>query len=126
MGFLDNFLTTKQEGIFSHWKVLDQMDQLEQLKADSFEKPVVIFKHSIRCGTSSMAQYMLQDKWDFKAEELDFYYLDIINNRPISNKIAEDYGVVHHSPQILVVKSGQVVFDTSHHKISVPVILDNI
>jgi len=49
---------------------------------------------------------------------LDFYYLDLLTYRPISNEIAEKFSVTHQSPQILVIKNGNAVFNNSHHSIS--------
>ena len=119
MSILDRFFkgddTFEQYG----WKVLTQAAQLEQIVKDSHQKPVVIFKHSVRCGISAMAKFNLEKDWDFTTENLDFYYLDIFAYRPISNLIAEKLGVVHQSPQLIVLKNGVPVFDTSHHLVNV-------
>ena len=118
MGFLDRMFSIQQEEIFNAWKVLDKMEQLDQIIEDSYKKPVVLFKHSIRCGTSAMIKHQLEGNWNLKAEDLDFYYLDLITYRPISNAIASQFNVLHQSPQILVIRNGQSVFDTSHHMIN--------
>ena len=118
MGFLDNFLKAQaplQEG----WKELQELKQLDQLIEDSHQKPVVIFKHSVSCGISAMAKHQLERDWDFDPADLDFYYLDLINNRAVSNQIAETLGVIHQSPQIILVHKGKEVYNTSHHMISV-------
>ena len=119
MSFLKNFFNAQNEGHNATWKVLDQLDQLDQIVKDSFQKPVVLFKHSISCGISGMSKHQLESDWDFTEEDLDFYYLDLINHRPVSNKIASLFDVIHQSPQIIVVKDGKAVFNTSHHQISV-------
>ncbi len=119
MSFLKNFFNAQNEEHNTKWKVLDKIEQLEQIKKDSHQKPVVLFKHSISCGISGMSKHKLESDWDFTAEDLDFYYLDLINYRPISNKIASLFDVIHQSPQIIVVKDGKAVFNTSHHQISV-------
>ena len=120
MGFLDNlFNQQKEEALKHNWKILNDEAQLEQLKQDSFHKPVVIFKHSIRCGISSMIKFNLESDWDFAEADMDFYYLDLINYRSVSNLVASDLGVGHQSPQVIVLKDGRATFDTSHHAISV-------
>ena len=66
-----------------------------------------------------MAYDRLKRSW--KAEETGHikpYYLDLISYREISNKIAEEYGVQHQSPQVIVVKNGEAVYDNSHMGIS--------
>jgi bacillithiol system protein YtxJ len=40
--------------------------------------------------------------------------VDVVKERPISNKLAELLTVRHESPQILVVKNGQCTYHTSH------------
>lgn len=101
-----------------NWKTLQEIDQIETIKNQSHDRAVAIFKHSTRCGISHMAKHQLERDWDFGAGELDFYYLDLIRHRPVSNAVSEKLGVVHQSPQIIVLKDGKVVYHTSHHMIS--------
>lgn len=102
------------------WESLTKLDQVDKLAELSFEKPVVVFKHSIRCGTSAMAKWQLEKDWDFREGELHFFYLDLIRFREVSNEIARRFGVIHQSPQIIVLHKGEVTYHTSHHMISVP------
>lgn len=126
MGFLDRFLGAQNESVATQWKTLNDKATLSQIIEQSKTKPVVIFKHSTRCGVSMMAKYQLEGNWNFKAEELDFYYLDILRHRDVSNEIAKQFGVTHHSPQIIMIKNGKAVFDTSHHMISNKAIKDSL
>jgi len=100
------------------WKKLESEKQLEQAIEDSYKKPIVLFKHSVTCGISSRAKYMLEDDWSFDPDSFDFYYLDLLAFRGISNAIADRLKVNHQSPQIVIVKDGQSVYDMSHHRIS--------
>lgn len=52
-------------------------------------------------------------------EGIDFYYLDLIANRNLSAKVAEVFNVEHESPQILLIKGGECVYDESHMGISI-------
>lgn len=121
---MDRFFGDYHEKIHENWKILDQTQQLEWIKSASFERPVGIFKHSVRCGTSAMVKYDLESNWIFSAEELEFYYLDLISFRPVSNLVAETFGVYHHSPQIILIKNGAAFFHTSHHMIRIERIQD--
>lgn len=112
----------ESESIASGWKVLDQTRQLEQLQEESHKKPVVIFKHSTRCGISAHAKFRLESEWSFTPEDLNFYYLDLITYRQVSNQVAETFQVTHQSPQIILLRGGKAIFDTSHHNISVGVL----
>ena len=98
------------------WNHLSDEEQLNEIISRSQHKPQVIFKHSSRCSISSVALQRLQ-----KAQQpdgLDFNFLDLLAHRPLSNKIAETFGVHHESPQILLIKDGRCVFDESHLGIS--------
>ena len=119
MSFLDRFRNTQKEEIHQDWKTLKELGQLDTIVEESFDKPVALFKHSISCGISAMAKYQLERDWDFEQDQLSLYYLDLINHRPVSNKIAEQFGVIHQSPQIILLKNGKVSYHTSHHAISV-------
>ncbi|MEM9824839.1 MAG: bacillithiol system redox-active protein YtxJ [Bacteroidota bacterium] len=119
MSFLKNFRGAQKEDIPMDWKVLNQESQLDQIITDSYQKPTVLFKHSTRCGISIGAKHRLESKWNFTSEDLDFYYLDLLNFRSISNAIAERLGIIHQSPQVIALKDGKVIYHTSHHQINV-------
>lgn len=119
MGFLDSLKKAKSSGTNTAWKVLTTEEQLNQLIADSHQKPVVIFKHSVSCGTSAMAKHGLEREWNFTDKDLDFYYLDLLAYRPISNKIAEVLSVTHQSPQVILISKGKAVYTTSHQAVSI-------
>lgn len=105
------------------WITLQSEEELDQIKQKSHTKPQVIFKHSTRCSISSMAKNRL-DK-SAQSEDLDFYYLDLLKYRPISSKIVEDFKVYHESPQILVIKNGECVYDESHSGIDMDSIVEH-
>src|SRR3954469_18584201 len=99
-----------------NWIELKNEDQINTIIEKSKERPQVIFKHSTRCSISSMAKGRLERSTP--PEEADFYYLDLISYRSISNKVAEEFKVYHESPQVLVIKNGQCTYDESHASIS--------
>jgi bacillithiol system protein YtxJ len=95
-----------------NWIDLNSMQQLADIKELSKTRPQVIFKHSTRCSISSMAKSRLERSE--RPDTGDFYYLDLIKHRSISDKIAEDFSVTHESPQVLVIKNTECVFEESH------------
>ncbi len=99
------------------WIPLTSIEELDVIKEKSKEKTQAIFKHSTRCGISSMVIKQLESEYDLDTNA-DLYYLDLLNYRPVSLKIAEKFGVAHQSPQLIVVKNGVVVYHDSHHSIS--------
>lgn len=109
------------------WKNLESKEQLDELLNKSSEKPVVIFKHSTRCSISSMALNRLQREWNKEEmKPVDFYYLDLISYRDISNKIAEKLNVDHQSPQLIIIKNGKATFHTSHMGVTYQELKNNI
>lgn len=106
------------------WIHLTDESQLEQIISKSQFKPQVIFKHSTRCSISSVALQRLQ-RAQVQAD-IDFYYLDLIANRKLSNKVADVCKVHHESPQVLLIKEGNCIFDESHLSISIDDILQHV
>lgn len=96
---------------------------MKQLISNSDVKPQVIFKHSTRCSISAVAFQRLQKAQ--QPEGIDFYYLDLLAHRPISNRISEVFRVHHESPQVLVIKEGKCIYDESHLGISMFDIVDS-
>ncbi|HOZ84922.1 MAG TPA: bacillithiol system redox-active protein YtxJ [Niabella sp.] len=103
------------------WLSLDGVPQLEEINAKSFVKPQLIFKHSTRCAISSVIKNRLS-KQPLPAH-IDFYYLDLIRYRSISNTISEKYKVLHESPQVLLISAGECIFDESHGSIYIEEII---
>ncbi|MES2412060.1 MAG: bacillithiol system redox-active protein YtxJ [Bacteroidota bacterium] len=100
------------------WKQLLNVLQLEELVAESEDKPVLIFKHSTRCGVSRMVLKKFENEYDLE-DAVAPYFLDLLAHRNLSNEIARLFGVGHESPQVLLIRNGKVVYDASHSDIDV-------
>jgi len=110
-----------------NWTKLESIRQLDEIKKISKEKPVAIFKHSISCPISAMALNRLEKSWepgDHKDSEI--YYLDLIRNRAVSNAVADVFGVVHQSPQVIIIRNEKAVYDESHMGISYESVTSNL
>ena len=101
-----------------NWTLLTDEQQLEEIVTLSKSKPVVIFKHSTRCSISRMALKQFEKEFDLE-DKMTPYFLDLLEYRTISNEIASIFGVMHQSPQILVIKNGISIYDASHGDIQV-------
>ena len=95
------------------WKPITDISQIEDILKNSTEIPVLIFKHSTRCGISRMVLKEFEQTFDLH-DKVVSYYLDLLTYREISNQIADIFGITHQSPQILVIKNGVCVYDASH------------
>lgn len=98
------------------WNALNTEEILDEVKVVSTTRPVILFKHSTRCSISSMAKNRVE-KIPNDTPAL-FYYLDLLNYRGLSNKIAEVYSLPHESPQVLLIVNGECVYEESHNGIN--------
>ncbi|NHN24378.1 bacillithiol system redox-active protein YtxJ [Flavobacterium jejuense] len=96
---------------------LTGIEEFETIDAISYEKSVVLFKHSTRCSISRFVLKRFDAEYDFSEEQMNWYLLDLLNYRDVSNEIARRYSIEHQSPQIIVVRNGKAVFNTSHDSI---------
>jgi bacillithiol system protein YtxJ len=111
-----------------NWIHIVSETQLQEAVARSREESVpavLIYKHSTRCSISLMTRRSLEQTWDLD-DNVPVYFLDLISFRTISNKIAEDFGVTHESPQVLLLKNGECIFHTSHGSIAIQPIKEKL
>ncbi|RYU92942.1 bacillithiol system redox-active protein YtxJ [Emticicia agri] len=101
-----------------NWQTINDEKQIEEIKQKSFENPVLVFKHSTSCSISSASLGRIERAWDKeKAGNIEPFYLDLLQYRSISNKIAKDFEVEHQSPQVLLIQNGECTYDASHFEI---------
>lgn len=100
------------------WIPLNNVAQLAHIEKKSAVKTQVIFKHSTRCGISSMVMKQFVDAYALTEKDLDLYYLDLLSHRDVSNEVGYKFQVMHESPQLLVIKNGEVVKYVSHGTIN--------
>ena len=102
-----------------NWNLLTAPGQLAEIDLESHSQAIMILKHSTSCSISSVALSRLERKWNAgDTQKLKPYYLDLLEYRAISNEIATRYGVVHESPQTLIIKNGGCVYAASHMEIN--------
>lgn len=117
--FKENANTSKEEiKETAKFYTLDKMEQFDEIDEISQTKLVVLFKHSTRCSISRMALKQFDAEFNYPEEKIDWYLLDLLNHRDLSNEIASRYNVMHQSPQIIVIRNGKAVFNESHDSIS--------
>ncbi|MDF4222099.1 bacillithiol system redox-active protein YtxJ [Maribacter sp. M208] len=122
MGIFGGLFGSKSEGESGSsnipWIPLNTVDQLGTIKEKSSSRPQVIFKHSTTCGISRMVLNMFKSSYSLQDGQMDLYFLDLLANRDVSNAVASKFGVMHQSPQLLIIKNGVVVIHDSHGAIS--------
>ena len=81
------------------------------------EDLVVIFKHSPICALSTRALPHIR-RFEEQCPEVPVYRVDVIRQRKLAGRIAEDLGVRHESPQVIVLIAGEPSWHASHRKVT--------
>lgn len=101
---------------------MDEITTLEELREridKTGEKPALIFKHSTACPISARANDRVGAYIASAADAgPDVILVKVIESRPVSNAVADTLGVVHQSPQIILVDKGKAVWSQSHNGIT--------
>ena len=100
------------------WQHLSRQDEFDSVLGESHDRPVLIFKHSTRCIISTMVLRSLEAQADRLNPLGAWYYLDLIAHRDYSNLIAQELGINHESPQLIILHSGKVIWHESHQGIT--------
>jgi bacillithiol system protein YtxJ len=97
---------------------LSSLDALDACLLASHDRPLFIFKHSTACPISAKAYGQVADYLQRRAaEDPDVHLVKVIEDRPVSDQIADQLQVPHKSPQLILVQHGRVLWSTSHYGI---------
>lgn len=77
------------------------------------EPLAVVYKHSPICPTSGIAYEEIRSLRRLQ-QDVPVYLVDVIHSRPLSRYIAERVGVVHASPQVIILCDGVPTWHGSH------------
>lgn len=102
-----------------------RMSQIRQVRtaADMEEvlaspEPVLLFKHSTACSTSARAYQHLQEYLKHPQAGIAVALVRVIEERPLSRAFADRLGVLHESPQAILIRDGRAVWHASHRAIN--------
>jgi bacillithiol system protein YtxJ len=102
---------------------LEHEQDFERLIQQSYQAPAFLLKHSTRCPISRAA---LRECERFHQEhpDVEMWRVLVIENKPLSTEIARATGVMHQSPQLLLLSHGQVTWHVSHWAITEKAMVD--
>ncbi|WP_425441983.1 bacillithiol system redox-active protein YtxJ [Sediminibacillus massiliensis] len=103
--------------------VIQTKEEFEQVK-NQYES-FILMKHSLTCPISAEAKREFE-LFSEEATDVPLFVLYVQKARELSNHIAETYDVKHESPQVLVFKNNQVVWNESHGNITKKNLLQQI
>jgi bacillithiol system protein YtxJ len=102
--------------VSEQWVRPESKEDLDQIFSKA-GRISAIFKHSSACGTSAFVLRSLEKNLSEFSENVDFYIIEVRSQRNLSNYIAEKTGVRHESPQLILLKDGEMLWNASHSAI---------
>jgi thioredoxin 1 len=91
--------------------LLNSIKKLDDLVARSHNGPVVIFKHSSSCGISAAVHRQMTEL------DAEVNIVIVQEARDVSDEIEQRTGIRHQSPQAMVIRNGEAVYQASHYSI---------
>lgn len=85
----------------------------EEADAAFGEEVALLYKHSARCPISLVAHEEVA-RFARAHPEVPVYLVDVIFGRPVSAYLARRTGIVHRSPQAILLRWGEPSWDASH------------
>ncbi|GGE20020.1 hypothetical protein GCM10011571_22460 [Marinithermofilum abyssi] len=109
----------------AQWRELTSLQDWKEVLEQSGDRPVLVFKHSTQCPVSAKAWEESQAYTNGEPrQDVSYVWVKVIEHRDVSNQIAQDLDVRHQSPQAILIKNGQQVWNTSHWHIKQEVLKD--
>ena len=121
MGLFNKILGSKvkeEKETNVNWIPLNSLEQIKTIKELSKSETILVFKHSTRCGISSMVIKRFENLFDSSMNNIKVYYLDLLNFRAISDEVGYSFQVQHQSPQLLIIRNEVAVLNVSHYDIT--------
>jgi bacillithiol system protein YtxJ len=84
------------------------------MKEKTLPAHCLVYKHSTTCGISVTAAR------EVRAMETDLpiYWINVREQRDLSNWVAETYDVTHESPQLILIRDGKPEKVWSHYEVN--------
>ncbi len=94
--------------------------------AEALAAPAALLvKYSLSCSISRAAMKQIEEVVR-REPDLPIYMLNVNAARAVSDEAEERLGVEHHSPQAILVKHGEAVWNASHHGVRAREILTRL
>jgi bacillithiol system protein YtxJ len=97
---------------------LHRIDEFDALLRASDRHPLVLFKHSHTCGVSAEALDELVEHLSRKQYDATYAIVTVQTHRSVSNAVAQQLGVRHETPQVLLIRNGRVVWSATHFRVT--------
>lgn len=79
----------------------------------------IIFKHSSRCPISIRAKHEMDNFLKHNSLDIEYEFVDVIDNRRRSDEVEKIYVIRHESPQVIILDdNNHVLWHVSHNDIT--------
>lgn len=89
-------------------------NHLSDILGHSEKTPVIIFKYSNSCGTSSRLKSEFETAFQSSEIKHPVYLVTIQTQKSFSKSIEDYFSIKHESPQIIVVKDSKPIYSANH------------
>jgi bacillithiol system protein YtxJ len=97
---------------------LQHLEDLDAMLEESSDRPLLLFKHSLSCGTSYEALDELIDHLNEDRLPARYAMITVQTHRELSTAVAKRLGIRHETPQALLIREGRVVWSASHFRVT--------
>ncbi|MBN3523171.1 bacillithiol system redox-active protein YtxJ [Paenibacillus apiarius] len=101
--------------------IIQSGEQLTQLIQQSDARPLFLYKHSSRCGSSRVAHIALNQfisRFPDVSSRFAFGVIRVVEEKALSDRVSLELGIPHVSPQIILINRQKVVWHASHQQIN--------
>lgn len=105
-------MMSERAGEKAPFESLENTNALEELFRLSHDHPVILFKHSLTCPISSAAYNQMSQLTE------DVALVVVQRAREVSNEVETRTGIRHESPQAIILRNGQAVWNASHWRVT--------
>ncbi|TVR16159.1 MAG: bacillithiol system redox-active protein YtxJ [Balneolaceae bacterium] len=101
----------------TNWNEPDTVDDIRYVFSPNSGMHL-LYKHSNSCGICFFSKKSVETVMKAHPDTLKYHFVEVRQNREISNFIQNQTGIKHESPQALLVHNGKVLWNASHGAIT--------
>lgn len=95
---------------------IQDIESLDRFLTETENQPTIIFKHSSTCGISARAHRQMAEV------ERPVGLVTVQKARAVSDEIERRFRLSHQTPQVLIVRGDDLLWNASHYDVSAPAV----
>jgi bacillithiol system protein YtxJ len=101
-----------------HLQNVVTLQELDSALDESRRRPVLFFKHSLTCAMSTRALRELESYLNNADPRVSYKLITVQSARSVSDETASRLRIEHESPQAILVRNGNELWNASHNEIT--------